>query len=98
MTDLGLESAFTKFPAMLTLSAESFFLVKGKKGGYQLLSAICPHSHGDIRKADNCFTCPSHGWHFSLDNGECINGPLARMYSAPVVVKNGHLVVEGELP
>jgi len=98
MTDLGLESAFTKFPAPIELGWDTYFLVKGRKGEYLLLSAVCPHSFGQVRHWDTCFMCPDHGWRFALDNGECINGPLARMYSAPVVVKNGHLVVEGELP
>ena len=97
MTDLGLESAFTKFPATVTVDFEDYFLVKGLKG-YLLLSTVCPHSHGLVRKQDTCFACFDHGWRFSLENGECINGPLARMYSAPVVVRDGHLVVEGKLP
>lgn len=97
MTDLGLESAFTKFPAPIELESENFFLVKGKTG-YLLLSAICPHSHGQVRHWDTCFMCPDHGWRFALDNGECINGPLARMFSAPVLVRDGRLVVEGKLP
>ncbi len=98
MRDLGLESAFTKFPAPLYVEGEGFFLIKGKKGDYTLLSAVCPHSYGDIRSWDNCFMCPSHGWRFSLETGECINGPLAHMYSAPVVVRDGHLMVEGDMP
>jgi len=98
MTDLGLETDFTRFPALLVLGAEPFYLTRDHQGGYLLLSAFCPHSGGQVHDRDDCFLCPVHGWRFDLNTGQCVNGPLARMYSAPVAVRDGRLVVEGDLP
>jgi nitrite reductase/ring-hydroxylating ferredoxin subunit len=95
--DLGLEASFTKFPASIKLGGSSYFLVRNRKG-YQLLSTICPHSWGEIVEWGSCFMCPNHGWRFDINDGECVNGPNARMDSAPVTVREGHLFVDGPLP
>ena len=91
--DLGLESSFTKFPAQISLGDESYYLVSGRKG-YLLLSTECPHQGGRVSKQGDVFMCPDHGWRFEYTQGECINGPRARMFSFPVTVQNGRLIAE----
>ena len=44
--DLGAESDFTQFPALIEMDKESYFLVQGKDG-YMLLSTVCPHHGGE---------------------------------------------------
>ncbi len=91
--DLGLESSFTKFPVEVLLDGESFYLAHGRRG-YLLLSRVCPHQGAEVTDQGQAFTCPDHGWRFEHTQGECINGPLARMFSYPVTVQDGRLVVE----
>jgi len=92
--DLGLETSFTKFPAPVSVGDESYYLVHNNQG-YLLLSTICPHAGGEVVEWGSCFMCPDHGWRFELTEGECINGPNARMYAVAVTVRNGHLLVDG---
>ena len=89
--DLGPEDSFTDLPAPVAIGHDDFFLARDKEGVYRLLSDICPHSWGQIVRWDNCFMCPSHGWRFELDEGICINGPRAQMYTFPVTVRDGRL-------
>ena len=91
--DLGLETAFSKFPAYIELEDESFYLVRGKKG-YLLLSTECPHSGGRVSNQGTVFMCPDHGWRFEQTQGECMNGPNSRMISFPVTVHEGHLIAD----
>jgi nitrite reductase/ring-hydroxylating ferredoxin subunit len=91
--DLGLEKSFTKFPVPISLGDSSYFLVHGKKG-YLLLSTVCPHQGGEVVDWGSCFMCPDHGWRFEKAEGECINGPDARMYAIPVTLKGGHLFAQ----
>ena len=91
--DLGTESSFTKFPAEVFVDGESFYLVHGRKG-YLLLSRECPHQGGEVADRGEAFACPDHGWRFEYTQGECVNGPLARMFSYPVTVLDGRLVAE----
>ena len=92
-TDLGLESSFSKFPVLIKLEEESFYLVRGRKG-YLLLSTECPHSGGRVSDQGKTFMCPDHGWRFEHTQGECMNGPNARMFSFPVTVREGHLIAD----
>ena len=91
--DLGPVSEFTKLPAQISLDNESYWLVNGRKG-YLLLSSICPHAGGKVVDQGKDFLCYDHGWRFEYTQGECVNGPRARMYSFPVTVQNGRLIVE----
>ena len=91
--DLGPESAFTKFPVLINLEEESFYLVRGKNG-YLLLSTECPHAGGPVSDQGTAFMCPDHGWRFEHTQGECINGPNARMISFSVTVREGHLIAD----
>ena len=91
--DLGPESAFTKFPAAISLEGQSYYLVHGKKG-YLLLSAVCPHYGGPVVDWGSVFMCPDHGWRFEQSEGVCINGPNARMLSFPVTVREGRLIAD----
>ena len=85
--ELGSVSNFRKFPATVHLGDWSFFLVQTKKGGYRLFSNICPHAGSEVVDWGTTFMCPSHGWRFEQDGGECINGPMARMMAYEVTVK-----------
>ena len=91
--DLGPESAFSKFPVLIKSEEESFYLARGKKG-YLLLSTECPHSGGLVSDEGAVFMCPNHGWRFEHTQGECLNGPNARMISFPVTVQGGHLIAD----
>ncbi len=91
--DLGLESSITKFPKQIYLDGEAYYLVSGKKG-YLLLSRVCPHQGSVVSNEGKAFMCPNHGWRFEHTQGECINGPRSRMYSFPVTVQDGHLMVD----
>ena len=93
MEDLGVESKFTKFPAVVHLGEWSFFLVQSK-GRYRLFSNICPHAGSEVVDWGATFMCPSHGWRFEQDGGECINGPIARMMAYEVTVKDGRLYAD----
>ena len=74
------------------MDEERFYLVRGRKG-YLLLSMVCPHAGGPVSNEGSVFMCPDHGWRFEHTQGECINGPIARMFSFPVTVNDGHLFV-----
>ncbi len=89
--DLGHESSFTKFPKLISLGEEHYYLVSGKKG-YLLLSTICPHQGATVSDEGKAFSCPNHGWRFEHTQGECVNGPRSRMYSYPVTVQDGQLI------
>ena len=89
---MGPESSFSKLPAPVTVDGEKFYLVWGRKG-YLLLSTVCPHAGGPVSNAGSVFMCPDHGWRFEQTQGECINGPIGRMFSFPVTVSDGHLFV-----
>jgi nitrite reductase/ring-hydroxylating ferredoxin subunit len=92
--DLGAEASIGELPFPLSIDEDDYFLSRGKSGEYRLLSAICPHSWGEIVRWDNCFMCPSHGWRFELKEGVCLNGPRSQMYNFPVNVRNGQLYAE----
>ena len=89
--DLGPEASFTKFPTEVEVEGFDFYLAKGKDGVLRLLSSLCPHSWGTVYLEDTCFMCPSHGWRFEYYTGNCINGPIAQMYTFEVSARNGHL-------
>ena len=74
------------------MEQEKFYLVRGRKG-YLLLSTECPHAGGPGSNEGSVFMCPDHGWRFEHAQGECINGPIARMFSFSVNVSGGHLFV-----
>lgn len=95
--DLGPEASFTKFPAPIFVGESSYYLVRGT-GGYKLLSTYCPHSGGEVTLWGTFFYCPDHGWRFELTDGECINGPRARLDSIPVTLRDGRLYAEVPLP
>jgi len=91
--DLGPEISFTKFPKLITLGEEHYYLVNGKKG-YLLLSTICPHQGARVSDEGKAFMCRDHGWRFEHTQGECVNGPRSRMFSFPVTVQDGHLIAD----
>ena len=92
--DLGPESGFAKLPAPVEVGDWSYFLVRSKKGVYQLVSNICPHQAGEVVDWGGVFMCPDHGWRFEYTEGVCVNGPNARMAGFPVSVENGRLIAE----
>ena len=92
--DLGLESGFAKLPAPVTVGDWSYFLVRSRKGVFQLLSNICPHQADEVQDWTGVFMCSAHGWRFEYTEGVCVNGPNARMVGFPVTVEDGHLIAE----
>lgn len=66
--------------------------------GFHAVDGACPHRHGPLQDglvADDCVTCPLHGWRFSLGTGERIGGapgdPALEVF--PVVVHEGELML-----
>ena len=92
--DLGLQSGFTKLPKEIKIGDWSYFLVRSKKGVYQMLSNICPHQAVEVVDWSGCFMCPAHGWRFEYSEGVCVNGPNAKLVGFPVTVEDGHLIAE----
>ena len=92
--DLGLESDYFKLPAPVTVRDWSYFLVRSRKGGYQLLSNVCPHQAEEVVDWTGVFMCPAHGWRFEYTEGVCVNGPNAKLVGFPVSVEDGHLIAE----
>ena len=92
--DLGLESDYIKLPAPVTVRDWSYFLVRSRKGVYQLLSNVCPHQAEEVVDWTGVFMCPAHGWRFEYTEGVCVNGPNAKLVGFPVRVEGGHLIAE----
>ena len=92
--DLGLESDYFKLPAPVTVRDWSYFLVRSRKGAYQLLSNVCPHQAEEVVDWTGVFMCPAHGWRFEYTEGVCVNGPNAKLVGFPVSVEDGHLIAE----
>ncbi|MEC8960582.1 MAG: Rieske (2Fe-2S) protein [Chloroflexota bacterium] len=92
--DLGLESDYFKLPAPVTVRDWSYFLVRSRKGVYQLLSNVCPHQAEEVVDWTGVFMCPAHGWRFEYTEGVCVNGPNAKLVGFPVSVEDGHLIAE----
>ena len=88
---LGPEDSFDKFPTEVEVEGFDFYLAKGKDGVLRLMSSLCPHSWGTVYLEDTCFMCPSHGWRFEFFTGNCINGPIAQMYTFEVTNRGGRL-------
>jgi len=45
--------------------------------GFHAVDAACPHRAGPLADglvADNCVTCPLHGWRFDLRTGASLGG------------------------
>lgn len=68
--------------------------------GFHAVDGACPHRHGPLQDglvADDCVTCPLHGWRFSLGTGERIGGGPgaddAALAVYPVVVHEGELML-----
>jgi nitrite reductase (NADH) small subunit len=66
--------------------------------GFHAVDGDCPHRQGPLQDglvADDCVTCPLHGWRFSLGSGRRIGGaegdPELQVY--PVVVHEGELML-----
>ena len=61
--------------------------------GWRALDARCPHEGGPLADgivADNCVTCPLHGWRFDLASGNAVNAD-ARVGCYEVVERDGEL-------
>ena len=90
--DLGAESEFTGFPALVKVGDASFFLVHGRDG-YKLLSTVCPHQGGEVMdEGDDLFVCDGHGWQYEKAEGTCVSRPDFRMKPFLVTVREGRLV------
>ena len=90
--DLGEESSFTAFPALLKVGDASYFLVRGRDG-YKLLSTVCPHQGGEIMdEGDELFVCGGHGWQYEKSEGVCANRPDFRMKAFLVTLQDDRLV------
>ena len=90
--DLGEESSFTEFPALVKVGDASYFLVRGRDG-YKLLSTVCPHQGGEIMdEGDELFVCDGHGWQYEKSEGICANRPDFRMKAFLVTVQDDRLI------
>ena len=90
--DLGEESSFAAFPALVKVGCASYFLVRGRDG-YKLLSTICPHQGGEIMdEGDELFVCDGHGWQYEKGEGVCSNRPDFRMKAFLVTLQDNRLI------
>ena len=90
--DLGEESSFAAFPALVKVGDASYFLVRGRDG-YKLLSTVCPHQGGEIMdEGDELFVCDGHGWQYEKGEGVCANQPDFRMKAYLVTLQDDRLV------
>jgi CMP-N-acetylneuraminate monooxygenase len=93
LMDLGPVGNFEKFPARVEIAGRSYFLVQSGQG-YSLFSMICPHKGDIVLDAGEIFECPSHGWTFDHQTGNCLNTPNARLRSLSCWLEEGHLLAE----
>lgn len=80
------------------VSAQSVYVNRTSDGGFQVISAICPHLGCSVswQKGQDEFICPCHGGRFA-PNGKHLSGPPPRsMDSLPARVKDGKLQVHFE--
>jgi len=65
--------------------------------GFVALDAACPHEGGPLADgivADECVTCPLHGWRFDLRTGAPVGGgATAGIATYEVTVRGGELYV-----
>jgi nitrite reductase (NADH) small subunit len=65
--------------------------------GFVALDSVCPHSGGPLSDgivADNCVSCPLHGWRFDLRSGAPTGGGATSGVTAHTVrERDGELYV-----
>jgi CMP-N-acetylneuraminate monooxygenase len=90
---IGRPEDFPRFPAVVTESSRTYFLVR-QPSGFALLSNICPHQGGAVYDKGTCYECPLHGWQFDRRTGRCLNAPSRSLALVPVVEEDGVLFAE----
>lgn len=68
--------------------------------GIRAVGASCPHADGPLQDglvAEDCVTCPLHGWRFSLSTGERLGAlasePAAALELFDVAERDGALLL-----
>ena len=66
-------------------------------GRIYAVSNVCPHQHSPVlhqaTRKGLLITCPMHGWTFSLETGQAVNGN-GSMRTYPVRVEGNRIMVE----
>ena len=92
--DLGPETALS-LPHDFALGAHRYRLIR-HNGALLAHSRTCPHWLGPLDTppdADDCLTCPWHGYRFNARTGESADGRPLRLAPAPRLrTENGHLI------
>jgi vanillate O-demethylase monooxygenase subunit len=83
-----------KSPKKFQLFGHSFVIVKTTQGGYKAYYNYCPHRGtplSDSQIVNDQIICPYHGWHFSIEDGDCKKIPALstcpRFKLKPVALK-----------
>jgi nitrite reductase/ring-hydroxylating ferredoxin subunit len=93
--ELGRAADFGRLPARVELVDADYFLTHDGDR-WRLLSAVCPHTGGDIEDTGAVFRCPNHFWTFDRTTGRPVETALHPMSDYPVEERDGVLVAQVE--
>lgn len=93
--ELGRAADFVDLPARVDVVDTAYFLTRDG-GGWRLLSAVCPHTGGDIEDTGTVFRCPNHSWTFDRSTGRPVDVALWPMSDYAVEERDGVLVAHVE--
>jgi nitrite reductase (NADH) small subunit len=68
--------------------------------GFYAISEVCPHMGGPLADGDIAATtvsCPLHARKIELKTGEVKNDDLSRVFTFPVKVEDGKVLVDAEI-
>jgi nitrite reductase/ring-hydroxylating ferredoxin subunit len=75
ITSEQISSAFLK-PTKILNDSREVIAFKDTNGSTQLVSSVCPHFGGPLRRTSltsNELVCEWHSWSFDLKSGKCTN-------------------------
>lgn len=93
--ELGRSTDFDRLPARMELLDAAYFLTR-EGDEWRLLSAVCPHTGGDIEDDGDAFRCPNHSWAFDRRTGAPVSIALHPMSCYDVEDRDGVLVAQVE--
>jgi nitrite reductase/ring-hydroxylating ferredoxin subunit len=93
--ELGRTTDFQRLPARVEIVGTVYFLTRDGDE-WRLLSAVCPHTGGDIEDEGDAFRCPHHSWAFDRHTGAPVSIALHAMSRYDVEDRAGVLVAQVE--
>lgn len=89
---IGSTSILSSVPKSIEIENKPYILALNSNHEPVLYSAICPHQHGTVNKLEeDLLTCPSHGWIFNPETGDCLNSTKSCLENFPITIKNNFL-------